>query len=120
MIQRGEALSPGPTAGALRTIVDAGAMPSGWVDPSTRARQAVALHALMTLPADERVPIELMYFRGLSRRQIADRLDVSVSEIRVRSMAGLRRIEQALRSHGMHGSTTAGTRSAQPSIRASR
>lgn len=120
MIRQGKARSPGPNAGALRAIVDAGAMPSGWVDPSTRARQAVALHALMTLPVDERVPIELMYFRGLSRRQIADRLDVSVSEVRVRSAAGLHRIERALRFHGMHGSTAASPRSAQPRIRASR
>jgi RNA polymerase sigma-70 factor (ECF subfamily) len=105
MIQRGEALSCGPSGGALRTIVDAGAMPPRRVDPDTRARQAVVLHALMALPDDERAPIELMYFRGLSRRQIAERLDVPLSELRVRSTAGLRRLAQALRSSGMYGST---------------
>ncbi|MEO8424860.1 MAG: sigma-70 family RNA polymerase sigma factor [Actinomycetota bacterium] len=104
MVRRGEALSRGPTPGALRTIVDAGATP-GMVEPNTRARQAVVLHALMALPADERAPIELMYFRGLSRRQIAERLDVSLSELRVRSTDGLRRLDQALRSSGLYGST---------------
>lgn len=104
MVARGEALSRGPAGGALRTIVDAGAMPPRRVDPNTRARQAVVLHALMALPDDERAPIELMYFRGLSRRQIAERLDVPLSELRVRSTAGLRRLDQALRSSGMYGS----------------
>jgi RNA polymerase sigma-70 factor, ECF subfamily len=106
MVRRGEAMSRGGTAGALRTIVDAGAMPQRKIDPHTRARQAVVLQALMALPVDERAPIELMYFRGLSRRQIAERLDVPLSELRTRSAAGLRRLEEALRSSGMFGSTT--------------
>jgi RNA polymerase sigma-70 factor (ECF subfamily) len=104
MVRRGEALSPGSTGGALRTIVDAGAMPPRKMDPKTRARQAVVLQALMGLPVDERAPIELMYFRGLSRRQISERLDVPLSELRDRSTAGLLRLEQALRSSGMYGS----------------
>jgi RNA polymerase sigma-70 factor (ECF subfamily) len=105
MVRQGEALSRGPTAGALRAIVDAGTTPAGGVDVNTRARQAVVLHALMALPVDERAPIELMYFRGLSRRQIAERLDVSLSDLRVRSTDGLRRLDQALRSSGMYEST---------------
>jgi RNA polymerase sigma-70 factor, ECF subfamily len=105
MVRRGEALSRGPTAGILRTIVDAGAMPPRRTDPDTCARQAVVLQALMDLPVDERAPIELMYFRGLSRRQIAERLHVSLSELAARSSAGLRRLEQALRSSGMFGPT---------------
>jgi RNA polymerase sigma-70 factor (ECF subfamily) len=110
MVQRGEALSRGPTGGALRTIVDAGAMPIPKIDPNTRARQAVVLHALKDLPQDERTPIELMYFRGLSRRQISERLDVPLAELRARSAAGLRRLDQALRSSGMYGSTPASVR----------
>jgi RNA polymerase sigma-70 factor (ECF subfamily) len=107
MVRQGQALSRGPTTGALRTIVDAGAMPPPRIDPHTRARQAVVLHALMALPVDERAPLELMYFRGLSRRQIAERLDVSLPELRARSADGLRRLDQALRSSGMYGTTTA-------------
>jgi RNA polymerase sigma-70 factor (ECF subfamily) len=105
MVRSGEALSRGPTGGALRTIVDAGAMPARRVDPNTRGRQAVVIHALMSLPVDERAPIELMYFRGLSRRQIAERLNVSLPELRERSTVGLRRLDQALRSSGMYGPT---------------
>ena len=59
----------------------------------------------MSLPVDERAPIELMYFRGLSRRQIAERLNVSLPELRERSTDGLRRLDQALRSSGMYGPT---------------
>ncbi len=105
MVRSGEALSRGPTGGALRTIVDAGAMPARRVDPHTRGRQAVVLHALMSLPVDERAPIELMYFRGLSRRQIAERLNVSLPELRERSTDGLRRLDHALRSSGKYGPT---------------
>lgn len=105
MVRRGGTPSRGSIAGALRTIVDAGAMPERWTDPHTRARQAVVLQALMALPADERAPIELMYFRGLSRRQIAERLDVPLSELCARTAAGLRRLEHALRSSGVFGST---------------
>ena len=68
------------------------------------ARQAVVLRALMALPVEERTTIELMYFRGLSRRQIAERLDVPLSEIRCRSTAGLERLERSLRSSGLLGS----------------
>ncbi len=105
MVRSGEALSRGPSGGALRSIVDAGSTPPRRIDPNTRARQAVVLHALMALPVEERIPIELMYFRGLSRRQIAERLDMSLSELRVRSTDGLRRLDLALHSSGMYGST---------------
>jgi len=116
-IRRGEALSAAPTAHALRTIVD-GATPPRWLDPTARARRAVVLHAMMALPVAERAPIELMYFRGLSRRQIADRLHVPPSEVRVRSSAGLVQLERALRTRV--GSVDARSTPAQPRIQASR
>jgi len=100
MIREGEVPPRPPTAGALRTIVDAGALPRPTADAFTLARQAVVLKAMMSLPVDERATIELMYFRGLSRRQIAERLDVPLSEIRRRSAAGLERLERSLRASG--------------------
>ena len=117
MIRQGEALSPGPTTHALRTIVDGAVMPPRWLDHTARARRAVVLHALMGLPADERAPIELMYFRGLSRRQIAECLNVPLSEVRTRSTAGLLRLEQALRT--CVGSVDVRGEPVQPRIRAS-
>ena len=104
MIREGEVPPRPPTAGALRTIVDAGALPRPKADAFTLARQAVVLKELMALPHDERTTIELMYFRGLSRRQIAERLDVPLSEIRRRSAAGLERLERSLRASGLLGS----------------
>ena len=104
MIREGEVPPRPPTAGALRTIVDAGALPRPKADAFTLARQAVVLKELMALPVDERTTIELMYFRGLSRRQIAERLDVPLSEIRRRSAAGLERLERSLRAAGLLGS----------------
>ena len=104
MIREGEVPPRPPTAGALRTIVDAGALPRPKADAFTLARQAVVLKELISLPVDERTTIELMYFRGLSRRQIAERLDVPLSEIRRRSAAGLERLERSLRASGLLGS----------------
>ena len=104
MIREGKVPPRPPTAGALRTIVDAGALPRPTADAFTLARQAVVLKAMMSLPVDERATIELMYFRGLSRRQIAERLDVPLSEIRRRSAAGLERLERSLRASGLLGS----------------
>ena len=116
-IRKGEAFSAAPTAHTLRIIVD-GATPPRWLDPTARARRAVVLHAMMALPIAERAPIELMYFRGLSRRQIADRLHVPPSEVRVRSSAGLEQLERALRTRV--GSVDARSAPAQPRIQASR
>jgi DNA-directed RNA polymerase specialized sigma24 family protein len=93
-------------------------MPPRWLDNTARARRAVVLHALMALPVNERAPIELMYFRGLSRRQIAERLHVPLSEVRIRSTAGLLQLEQALRASV--GSVAANGIAVQPRIRASR
>ena len=104
LVRQGEIRSREDTDGALRTIVDAGATPHRRIDPRTCARQAVVLQAMTALPADERAPIELMYFRGLSRRQIAERLDVPLAELAERTAAGVRRLEQALRSSGLFGS----------------
>ena len=104
LIREGEVLPRPTTGGALRTIVDAGALPRPKADSYTLARQAVVLRALMALPVDERTTLELMYFRGLSRRQIAERLDVPLCEIRSRSAAGLERLERSLRSSGLLGS----------------
>jgi RNA polymerase sigma-70 factor, ECF subfamily len=104
LIREGQALPRPPTAGALRTIVDAGTLPRPKADASTLARQAVVLRALMALPIDERTTIELMYFRGLSRRQIAEELNAPLCEIRRRSAAGLERLERSLRSSRLLGS----------------
>ena len=104
MIREGKVPPRPPTAGALRTIVDAGALPRPKADSYTLARQAVVLRALQALPADERATMDLMYFRGLSRRQIADRLDVPLSEIRRRSASGLEHLERSLRTSGLLGS----------------
>ena len=117
MIREGEVPPRPPTAGALRTIVDAGALPRPKADAFTLARQAVVLKELMALPVDERTTIDLMYFRGLSRRQIAERLDVPLSEIRRRSAAGLERLERSLRASGLLRLDLISRGSGRPGIR---
>ena len=110
----------GPTGGAFRTIVDAGAMPRPKADPYTRGRQAVVLNELMSLPVDERTTIELMYFRGLSRRQIAERLDVPLSEIDVGPPPDSKTRAVAPRLRPLVRTSRYGCTMPQPRIRASR
>ena len=121
MIREGEVPPRPPTAGALRTIVDAGALPRPKADAFTLARQAVVLKELMALPVDERTTIELMYFRGLSRRQIAERLDVPLvgdpTSLRRRTRT-TRAVAPSLRPAWIRRPATAGPD--QPRIRASR
>jgi RNA polymerase sigma factor (sigma-70 family) len=121
LIREGEVLPRPTTGGALRTIVDAGALPRPKADSYTLARQAVVLRALMALPVDERTTLELMYFpRTLSPpdRRTARCAAVGDPEP-FRSRAGTTRaVAQIVRTAGSRRSSPTG--SDQPRIRASR
>ncbi len=52
--------------------------------------------ALRDLPEDQRRPIELAYFSGLTRRQIADSSTVPIGTVKSRMRLGMRKLSVAL------------------------
>lgn len=57
--------------------------------------------ALYTLPADQRQVLELAYFRGLTRQEIAAATGVALGTIHTRARLGLQKLRAALAEHGI-------------------
>jgi RNA polymerase sigma-70 factor (ECF subfamily) len=56
--------------------------------------------AVLTLPADQRTVIELAYFRGLTRQQIAQSEGVPLGTIHSRARLALRKLRESLQDSG--------------------
>ena len=55
-------------------------------------------HALAALPQDQRVPIEMAYFDGMSYREVADTLREPEGTVKYRIRSGMRKLRGALRA----------------------
>jgi RNA polymerase sigma-70 factor (ECF subfamily) len=74
---------PDPTLGLDLQLVSA--------EQAVRVREALA-----ALPDEQRVPLELAYYEGLSQSEISTKLNVPLGTIKTRMRQTLRRLRDAL------------------------
>ena len=82
------------TGAEFRASGDAVEGAEGPMPASLRGEDAVRF--LAQLPQEEREPIELAFFAGLSNREIAAATGTSVETVKARLRSGLRRIRETL------------------------
>jgi len=63
-------------------------------------RQRLISTALASIPPEQREVIDLAYFRGLSQREIAGRLDLPIGTVKTRVRLGLQKLRDALEAQG--------------------
>ncbi|HET9494445.1 MAG TPA: sigma-70 family RNA polymerase sigma factor [Chloroflexia bacterium] len=91
-----------------------GAIPGGFdlrADPAPEPGDQVSLaelregvrSALARLPANQREPIELSFFRGLTHTQIAELLGQPLGTVKTRIRLGMTAMREALKSSGLLG-----------------
>jgi RNA polymerase sigma-70 factor, ECF subfamily len=61
-----------------------------------RGRREAVQRALAQLPEEQRRPIELAYYGGLSQTELAERLDEPLGTIKSRMFTGLKRLRELL------------------------
>jgi RNA polymerase sigma-70 factor, ECF subfamily len=67
-------------------------------DAELRSRRAQVQRALAQLPDDQRRPIELAYYGGLSQSELAEQLDLPLGTVKSRMFTGLKRLGELLGS----------------------
>jgi RNA polymerase sigma-70 factor (ECF subfamily) len=79
-------------------------LPAGADSPEQIADQRLKqeqLHqALIELPQEQRLCLELAYFEGMSQRTIAEYTDTPLGTVKTRMRIGLEKLERALRAAG--------------------
>jgi RNA polymerase sigma-70 factor (ECF subfamily) len=70
-------------------------------EAAARERALLVRRALNTLSAEQRQVIELSYFRGLTRREIARRLQWPEGTVHTRARLALQTLRQALAAQGL-------------------
>lgn len=67
---------------------------------ATRSRREIVQAALRRLPAEQREPIELAYYAGLTQTELAERLGQPLGTIKSRMFSGLQRLRVLLAEAG--------------------
>jgi RNA polymerase sigma-70 factor (ECF subfamily) len=77
-----------------------GADPGADEEVVQRSRREIVQDALRRLPAEQREPIELAYYGGLTQSELAERLDQPLGTIKSRMFSGLQRLRVLLSEAG--------------------
>jgi RNA polymerase sigma-70 factor (ECF subfamily) len=83
----------------LVDLLDSLGLASAEGDPQLRAgafeQQAAVGHALGDLPREQRLPLELAYFRGMTQLEIATLLELPLGTVKTRMRLGLQQLRKA-------------------------
>jgi RNA polymerase sigma factor (sigma-70 family) len=71
----------------------------------TRSRREIVQDALRRLPPEQREPIELAYYGGLTQSELAERLDQPLGTIKSRMFTGLQRLQALLVEAGFESAS---------------
>ena len=83
-------------ADALQQTTEIAGGASAAEDAELRRRREAVQRALEQLPEEQRRPIELAYYAGLTQSELAERLDEPLGTIKSRMFTGLTRLRELL------------------------
>jgi RNA polymerase sigma-70 factor (ECF subfamily) len=94
-------MPPAPHANGdgLTDLLDSFGLASAEGDPQLRAgafeQQRAVSRALEDLPREQRIPLELAYFRGMTQLEIATQLRLPLGTVKTRMRLGLQQLRKA-------------------------
>jgi RNA polymerase sigma-70 factor (ECF subfamily) len=93
------ASAPHVNGDGLTDLLDSLGLTSSEGDPQSRAggfeQQTAVARALGTLPIEQRLPVELAYYKGMTQLEIATLLGLPLGTVKTRMRLGLQQLRKA-------------------------